>query len=74
MHQIRAKMVCEEVAKNINAGERVKLRAVYGDTPENKSFSKWTPSATVEMQISNPAALGAFVPGAEYYLDFTPAA
>ena len=38
---------------------------------ENNSFSKWTPSGSLEMTVTNPALLGTFEPGREYYLDFT---
>lgn len=74
---IKAKMRCASVTKyDAGAGgyEGVKLTAVYSDSPENKTFSAATPTASVEMTISNPAAFGAFVPGAEYYVDFSPAA
>jgi hypothetical protein len=53
--------------------ERVKLCAVYGDSPENKEWSKWTPSASFDIYISNPAAFGQLSSGHEFIVDFTPA-
>jgi len=52
----------------------VKLNAVYsGDkNSEDNSYSKATPSATLEMQIDNPAVRGQMKPGQKYYVDFTP--
>lgn len=54
--------------------EIVKMRAVYNDSPENKEWSKYTPSAFFQMQISNPGAQGKLTKGTEFYVDFTPAA
>ncbi len=73
---IIAKMHCEAVVKDENPhwpNEQVRLRAVYSDSPENKTFAAATPSATVELNISNPEAFGAFEEGREYYIKFTPA-
>lgn len=53
--------------------ERVKLQAVYGNTGENKEWSKWTPSASFDIYISNPAAMNKLSRGFEFYVDFTPA-
>lgn len=54
--------------------EIVKLQAVYSDDPdsENKQWSKWTPSASFEMQINNPAAFEKLSSGHEFYVDFVP--
>ena len=51
----------------------VKFAAVYNNAEENKSWSKWTPSGTMQMQITNPSALEQFELGKEYYIDFTKA-
>jgi hypothetical protein len=52
--------------------ERVKLYAVYGGTEENKQWAKYTPSATFEIYINNPAAMNKLSKGHEFYVDFTP--
>lgn len=48
----------------------VVLSAVSGDTPENKTWARYTPSGRIEMQIDNPDAYDAFELGAEYLLTF----
>lgn len=76
---IRAKFVCTEVVYTESNGKRtsetVRMRPVYSDDPksENKAWCDATPSGTFEMMINNPAAIGKFEKGKEYYLDFTPA-
>lgn len=71
---IIAKMHCESVTPYDNGKEKqsenVTLRAVYGDSEENKTFAEATPSAEVRMSISNPAAWGAFEQGKEYIVTF----
>ena len=49
------------------------MSAVCGKTPEDNSFSQATPSASLTMQVNNPAVRGAFKPGQKFYVDFTPA-
>lgn len=50
----------------------VKMSAVVTDRSEtNKSWSKWTPSGTIEMHISNPEAFKQFELGKSYYIDFS---
>lgn len=75
MQQIQAKMKCSKAERN-EVGESITLHAVYSEdkNSENYSYSAATPSATVAMFISNPAAIGAFEVGKEYYVDFRPAA
>lgn len=72
MPQVRAKMVCVSTEPNINDQTTVHFQAVTFGSEENKSFSRWTPTANLNMVISNetPAAQ-VFKQGKEYYLDFT---
>lgn len=42
---------------------------VTSDSPENKSFWKWTPTGKLEISCANPNV--DFEPGKEYYLDIT---
>ena len=53
---------------------KVTLSAVYSSDPEdpNYSYSKWTPSATLTMYITNPAAFEQFEEGKVFDLVFTP--
>lgn len=52
--------------------ETVSLMTVYGDTEENKQWSKWTPNASVSITISNPAAMKKLSTGHEFFVDFIP--
>lgn len=38
---------------------------------EDNTFAKFTPSALLSLNIANPALWGTFVPGEQYYVDFT---
>lgn len=61
--------------KNDSGGteyETVELAAVYGNNDENKLWSKWTPSASFSITISNPDAMNKLSSGHEFYVDFTP--
>ena len=76
---LRCKMRVESVARSMAAdgvtveSESVKLCAVYGkEGTENAQWSKWTPSASLSIQINNPLAIGKVFKGGEYYCDFTP--
>lgn len=70
---MRAKMAVESVTKYQGNGERLTLRAVSGGSPEDNSFSKYTPSATLDIFIDNPDLNGKFQAGQTFYVDFTPA-
>mgnify|MGYP007082274719 CR=1 FL=1 len=50
----------------------IKMQPVVGDGgEENASFSKWTPSGNLELTVTNPDAVPAFVAGNDYYVDIT---
>ena len=74
---VRAKLVCTSILnpgwKDAD-GRQVNFMAVYGqDGSDNASWSAATPSATLSMYITNPAAYEQFAEGKSYFLDFTPA-
>jgi hypothetical protein len=77
--QVRAKMKCYAVdrmkdGKPDTTCAEIRMMAVYDDgDPTNKSWSQATPSASVTMFVTNPAAIEAFEPGKNYFVDFTPA-
>lgn len=73
MTTMRAKVQVESVTKFQGDGEKLVLRAVTNGTPEDNTFSKWTPNATFEMFIQNPDLNGKLLPGQKFYVDFTPA-
>ena len=74
---VRAKFFVTEVKHHHQpAGQvfaTVVLAPVYGDSDENKTWSKWTPQGKIEMGITNPDAIEQFALGKPYYIDFTPA-
>ena len=51
------------------ADTTVRMEAVVRDG-ENVDWSQWTPWGSIEMGITNPAALEQFEEGAEYTLTF----
>lgn len=53
--------------------ETVVMQAVTDGTPEDNSFSKWTPAAELTMAITNPDLHGKIQPGNQFYVDFTEA-
>jgi hypothetical protein len=76
---VTAKFRCTEKADRASAygapgsptSGHVHLSPVMG--PENKPWSQYTPSGSIEMQIDNPAALAAFEVGKDYLITFAPA-
>lgn len=79
MSKMRAKFVVSSVEK-FTGGEKLKLSAVgrSGSYPadgsdEDNTYAKFTPSASCEIYVANPALLGQFEPGQAFYVDFTPA-
>lgn len=40
---------------------------------ENNTFAKFSPSGMLSLTVANPALIGKFTEGEEYYLDFTKA-
>lgn len=76
---VRAKFKCNYATvteygpdpKQIN--KRFNFSAVYGSKGENATFSKLTPAGTLDITVDEgTTAFTEFVPGNEYYLDFTP--
>lgn len=49
----------------------VKLTAASGEG--NRTWSEYTPSGTIELSITNQAAIDDFQLGSSFYVDFTPA-
>jgi hypothetical protein len=66
---------CCDMGDSGNVAVEVQLQPVFSGKDENanKSWSKWTPSGQVQMQITNPEASGQFEVGKPYFVDFTPA-
>jgi hypothetical protein len=67
------------VAGEAPASEILKFRAVArkdsypsDGSDENNTYAKFSPSATIEITVANPALIGRLNPGEFYYVDFTP--
>lgn len=50
----------------------ITLIPVYGDGKGNESWSKYTPSGKLEMNVTNPAAIAAFELGKTFQIEFSP--
>lgn len=78
MTTMRAKMKLQQVDRT-EYGEKLKFAAVAANkypedgSDENNTYAKFSPSAEVGIQVTNPALFGKFNPGESYYVDFTPA-
>lgn len=78
MSQLRLKMSVHSVKSSIGpdgekASEELSFGAVYSGDPEsaNAKWSKWTPSASLTMTISNPLAFDKLLPGQFVFVDIT---
>lgn len=76
---VRAKFFVSSVTHLATPGSdpcaTIKLAPVfgsYGDGKDNESWSKYTPSGTIEMNVTNPTAIERFEPGKAYYVTFDP--
>jgi len=69
---VRAKFKCTAV-KATEDGNIISMVPVTGGSKENESFFNYTPFGELEMGIMNPAIKDEFLPGKEYYVDFSPA-
>ena len=75
---VRAKFVCQNVhhLHTSTPGDvcaYISMMPVYNDSPENATWSKYTPGGLIQLIITNPAAIDKFELGKFYYVDFTPA-
>lgn len=76
MKSVRAKFWVTEInhrhcrdSSEVNA--EIKLEPVYDE--DNKDWSKWTPSGSISMSVTNPGAIAQFELGKQYFVDFRPA-
>uniref|UniRef100_A0A6M3XY68 Uncharacterized protein n=1 Tax=viral metagenome TaxID=1070528 RepID=A0A6M3XY68_9ZZZZ len=67
---LRAKFKCTEVTTTED-GKIISMTPVTGGSKENEKFFSCTPFGSLEMGIMNPAINDEFVPGEEYFLDFS---
>lgn len=71
MKKLLAKFKVGSVVDYGNNNVEANLSAVTNDSDANKSFSIYTPSASLKIHITNPDTLNFFKPSKEYYLSFT---
>lgn len=75
---MRAKLQIATITRNTGS-EQLKFHAVCPPSfdkdglHEDSTFSKFSPSADLNITITNPALLGKFNPGDKFYVDFTQA-
>lgn len=76
---MRAKFVLQSITATAGA-EKLSFVAVSksGSYPadgsdEDNTYAKFSPSASCEILVMNPALHGQFKPGQKFYVDFTPA-
>lgn len=76
---MRAKLKINRIEQHSATCETLHFNAVCAKTypadgsDEDNTFAKFSPSATLTIQITNPALVGQFKPGETYYVDFTEA-
>ena len=75
MSKVRAKFECVGIEDQPDSEQKeVSFVPVLQGSDENKSFSKYTPSGSLNLTISyETEAVNAFEVGKEYYLDLTEA-
>jgi len=70
MRTLLAKFKTGSVTDYGNNNVEANLSAVTNTSEENKSFSIYTPNASVKIHITNPEALDFFKAGKEYVCEF----
>lgn len=76
MPAMRAKLKIASVT-NHGVCETLRFHAVAANgypedgSDEDNTYAKWSPNASLEITIANPALLEKFKPGETYYVDFT---
>lgn len=76
---VRCKVICTEKAERFNQWsqnpeqDNVAVKLTVANGPTNKTWSKYTPSGEINLQITNPAAFSQFKLGQAYFVDFTDA-
>lgn len=68
----RAKFKCDEVSQTVHGGN-IKLSPVVAGSEENSRFFNYTPYGQIEIGTVNQEVIKQFIPGNNYYVDFTPA-
>lgn len=67
---MRAKFKIEHITK-FEYGEELFMTPVTNGSPEDNTYSKYTPSGSLKIMITNPSLIGQYKPGQKLYMDFT---
>jgi len=70
---VRCKFKVTHVNAAPNGEATIALQPVYGGSPENDQFFRYTPSGSISIGTVNAEAAKQFELGKEFYVDFTPA-
>ena len=71
--KVKAKVICEEIKSLTQFQQTPRLRPVYGNSDENKTYNSATPTGNIELCVSNDSECAKqhfFEPGYEYYVTF----
>ena len=68
---VRAKFKCMSITEQEGGLKSASLQPVVSGSPENEKFFKWTPGGQIQLSTINPDAAAQFVPGRQFYVDFT---
>jgi hypothetical protein len=68
---VRAKFRVTSVEHHEGDQSTVNLAAVHG--ADNRTWTKWTPSGSLRLCITNPGATEQFKPGQHVFIDFSEA-
>lgn len=69
---VRAKFKVDSIT-DYGQQKDIRMSPVHSGSEENKAFWKWTPSGSLVLGTINEEAAKQFVPGKEFYIDFTSA-
>ncbi|MES2705129.1 MAG: hypothetical protein V4726_00870 [Verrucomicrobiota bacterium] len=69
---MRAKFKIDSITRT-EYGDTLKMSPVSNGQKEDNTYSKFTPSGSLTMEITNPELIGTFTPGETYHMDFTKA-
>ena len=68
---VRAKFKVVETRRvDYGSGVQEVIKMAPASGEGNESWSKWTPSGSIEMSITNPDAVAQLELGKHYYVDF----
>jgi hypothetical protein len=70
---VRAKFKVINVTESEGGHKHARLHPVTSGSRENEEFYKYTPGGAIDLGTLNPQAAEQFVPGRQFYVDFTPA-